>query len=103
MPKIGDGGHQPLLAADQFLLVLFQRRDVGADRNIAAVLGAALADLQPMAVVELRLEGAGAGNRRVLAGKLGADDVLAAGLDHRLVGRAGGDCRVGQAVQVLEV
>ena len=103
LAKVGDGRHQPLLAVDQLLLVLLERRDVGADRNVAAVLGAALADLQPVAVVELRLEGARAGHGRVLAGELGADDVLAAGRDHRLVGRAGGDRRVGQAVQVLEV
>ena len=37
-----------------------QRRDVGADRNIAAVLGATLVDLQPAPVAELRLEGTGA-------------------------------------------
>ena len=93
LAQVGDGRHQPLLAVDQLLLVLLQRRDVGADRNVAAVLGAALADLQPVAVVELRLEGARAGNGRVLAGELGADDVLAAGRDHRLVRRAGGDRR----------
>ncbi len=103
LAQIGDGGHQPLLAVDQLLFVLLERRDVGADRNVAAVLGAAFADLQPMAVVELRLEGACAGNGRVLAGKLGADDVLAAGLDHGFVGRAGGDRLVGQAVQILEI
>ena len=83
LAKVGDGRHQPLLAVDQLLFVLLQRRDVGADRNVAAVLGAALADLQPVAVVELRLEGARAGHGRVLAGELGADDVLAAGRDHR--------------------
>ena len=89
--------------SDQLLLVLLERGDVGADRDVAAVLGAPLADLQPVAVVELRLEGARAGHGRVFAGELGADDVLAAGRDHRLVGRAGGDRLVGQAVQVLEV
>ncbi len=103
LAKVRHGRHQSLFAADQLLFMLFQRRDVGADRNVAAVLGAALADLQPVAVVELRLEGARAGNRRVLAGELGADGVLAAGRDHRLVRRAGGDRRVGQTVQVLEV
>ena len=56
--QVGDGRHQPPLAVDQLLLVLLERGDVGADRDVAAVLGAPLADLQPAAVVELRLEGA---------------------------------------------
>ena len=51
---------------------------VGADRNIAAVLGAALADVQPASVVELGLESAGAGIALafaggVLAGRPGAE------------------------------
>ena len=65
--QVGDRRHQPLLAVDQLFLVRLQRRDVGADRNIAAVLGAALADVQPAAVFELGLEGAGAGNGRARA------------------------------------
>ena len=56
-----------LLALDQLLFVALQRGDVGADRDEAAVLGAPLADLQPAAVVELRLEGARAGHRAALA------------------------------------
>ena len=87
-----------------FFSLQLERGDVGADRDIAAVLGAALADLQPVAVVELRLEGARAGHGRVRrAVSLGADHVLAAGGDHVLVGRAGGDGVVGQVVQILEV
>jgi len=31
--------------------------DVGADRDVAAILGAALGDVQPAAVVELGFEG----------------------------------------------
>ena len=34
----------------RLLLLALQRGDVGADRNVAAVLGAALVDLQPAAV-----------------------------------------------------
>ena len=60
--QVGDRRHQPLLAVDQLLLVQLERGDVGADRDVAAVLGAPLADVQPAAVVELRLEGAGAGD-----------------------------------------
>ena len=60
--QIGDGRHQPLLALDQLFFVRLERGDVGADRDVAAVLGAALADVQPAAVIELGLEGAGAGH-----------------------------------------
>ena len=56
--EVRDDGDELLLGFDQLLLVALQRRDVGADRDIAAVLGAALVDLQPAPVVELRLEGA---------------------------------------------
>ncbi len=101
--QVVDGGEQPLLAFDQLGLVHLERRDVGADRDVAAVLGAPLADLQPVAVVELRLEGAGAWNGRVLARKLGADDVLAARGHHVLVGGARRNRLVRQVVQVLEV
>jgi len=53
--------------------VLLDAGNVGADRDVAAILGAALADMQPAAVVELRFEGARA--RRLGAGFLqpGAD------------------------------
>ena len=53
-----DGGAQAQVVVDQLLLVLLDAGDVGADRDVAAVLGAALADVQPAAVLELRLEGA---------------------------------------------
>ena len=59
--QVGDRRHQPLLALHQLLFVPLDVGDVGADRDIAAVLGAALADVQPAAVVELGLEGARAG------------------------------------------
>ena len=50
--------HQPLLALHQLFFVPLDGGDVGADRDVAAVLGAPLADVQPAAVLELRLEGA---------------------------------------------
>ena len=100
--QIGDGGHQALLALHQLFFVQLDVGDVGADRNIAAVLGAPLADVQPAAVVELRLEGARAGDL-ALAGDLRAHDRLAAGRDHRFVGRAGLDRLVRQVVQLLEI
>ena len=56
--QVDDGGAQAEVVVDQLLLVLLDAGDVGADRDVAAVLGAALADVQPAAVVELRLEGA---------------------------------------------
>ena len=49
--EVRDGRDELLLGLDQPLLVALQGRDVGADRDVAAVLGAALVDLQPAAVV----------------------------------------------------
>ncbi len=69
LAQVGYRRHQPLLALHQLFFVQLQRGDVGADRDIAAVLGAALADMQPAAVVELRLEGARARQRRPLVGE----------------------------------
>src|SRR6476619_4088391 len=45
------------------MLVFLDAGDVGADRDVAAVLGAALADMEPAAILELRLEGARARRR----------------------------------------
>ncbi len=56
--QIRDGRHQPALGIHQLFFVPLQRRDVGADRNIAAILGAPLVDLKPTAVAELCLVGA---------------------------------------------
>ena len=100
---VGDGRHQPLLAVDQFFLVRLERGDVGADRDIAAVLGAPLADVQPAAVLELGLEGARAGNIRAAGDRLAAHHRLAAGLDHGFIGSADRDRLVGQIVQFLEI
>ena len=82
--------HQALLALHQLFFVPLERGDVGADRDEAAILGAPLADVQPAAVVELRLEGARA-RASAVARDLRADHRLAPGRDHRLVGGAGGD------------
>ena len=100
---IGDRRHQPLLAVDQLLLVRLERGDVGADRDIAAVLGAPLADVQPAAILELSLEGACAGNIRAAGDRLGAHHRLAAGGDHEFVRGAYHDRLVGQIVQLLEI
>ncbi len=54
-----------------------------------AVLGAALADLEPAAVVELGFERAGAGKGASIARELHAHDRLASGGRDVLVGRAG--------------
>ena len=96
-------GAQAGVVFDQLLLVFLDAGDVGADRDVAAVLGAAFGDVQPAAVVELRLEGAGA--RRMRAGFLqpGAHFRHAADLDHGLVRGAGRHRRVRQLVQALEV
>ena len=100
---VGDGRHQPLLAVDQFLFMRLERGDVGADRDIAAVLGAPLADVQPAAVLEFGLEGTRAGNIRAAGDCLAAYHRLAASLDHGFVRSADGDRLVGQIVQFLEI
>ena len=101
--QIVDGGDPALLAFDQLLLVQLDLGDVGADRDVAAVLGAPLADVHPAAVVELRLEGARAGRLAVVVGDGGADDRLAARGDDGFVGRAGGDRLVRQVMQLLKI
>ena len=55
--QVVDRRHLPLLALDQLLLVQFELGDVGADGDVAAVLGAPFADMHPAPVVELRFEG----------------------------------------------
>ena len=83
--------------------MLLDAGDVGADRDVATVLGAPLADMQPAAVFELGLEGAGTGRRRAAFLHAGADLRHAADLDHGLIGRAGDDGGLRQLVQTLEV
>ena len=100
--QVGDRRDQALLALHQLFFVQLDGGDVGADRDVAAVLGAPLADVQPAAVVELRLEGAGARDL-AFAGDLGAHHRLAPGGDHGVVGGAGLDRLVRQVVQLLEV
>src|SRR5262249_26457936 len=97
------GCAQAQIVVDQLLLVLLDAGNVGADRNVTAVLCAAFADVQPASIVELGLEGACAGD---LAGAFlvtGADLRHAADLDHGLIGGAGDDGGVRQLVQLLEV
>ena len=87
----------------QLLFVPLDGGDVGADRHVAAVLGAALADVQPAAVLELGLEGARAGDlaRRLIT------RVRTTGLRPAattvVIGRAGPDRLVGQVVQRQEI
>src|SRR5262249_31654688 len=100
--QVGDRLHQPLLAFDQLVFVQLDRGDVGADRDVAAVLGAALADVQPAALVELRLKGAPARSLPFREG-LRANGRLPAGGDRGVGGGAGDDGRVWQIVQRLEV
>jgi len=77
--------------------------DVGADRDVAAVLGAPFADVEPAPVVELRLESARARRRGAVGGSGGAHDRLASGRDDGLVRGAGADHLVGKVVQSLEI
>ena len=63
LAQVGHRRHQPALRIEQLLFVVLQGRDVGADRNIAAVLGGTLVDLQPSAVGEAHFVAAHAGLR----------------------------------------
>src|SRR4029079_13012513 len=56
--EIADGCDQLPIRIEQTLLVALQRRNVGAHGDITAVAGAALVDVKPTTVGELRLEGA---------------------------------------------
>ena len=65
LSELGDSRQEQPLGVDELLLMLFQRGDVGADRDIAAVARASLVDLQPPSVGKSRLVGARAlGNVR---------------------------------------
>ena len=100
-PKLGDACPELLLALGEALLALLQHGDVGADADIAPVAGAPLVDVQPPAVLDLRLIGAavvviGAGDRHALG-----DDRLGRRGDHVVIGAAGAHRVVGQAVELL--
>ena len=86
-------------------LVALDGGDVGADGNVAAVFGAALADVQPASVFELRLERARARVVRICAiGRVPqAHYRLALGRDDLVIGHARGDGFVGKVMQGLEV
>ncbi len=100
--EIADGRHQPPFLFAQALLMALEKRDVGADRDEAAIAGAPFVDLQPAFVGELHLGGA----RRpalVRVGDPALDDrPLGGGLDDGALG-AGHEDAVGQAVDLLEV
>ena len=90
-----------LLAVGEALLALLQHGDVGADADIAAVAGAALVDMKPAAVLDLRLVGAGvvvvgAGDGHALG-----DDRLGRRGDNLVIGAAGAHHVVGEAVELL--
>ena len=107
--QIGDGRDQALLAVDQAGLVALDGGDVGADRNIAAVLGAPLTLMcsqRPSSSWASKVRAAGIARAfagGMLAGRLGAELRLAAGGDDLVIGHAGSDRLVGEVVQRLEV
>ena len=100
-PQLGDACPELLLALGEALLALLQHGDVGADADIATVAGPPLVDMQPTAVLDLRLIGAavvviGAGDRHALG-----DDRLGRCGDHLVIRAAGTHRVVGQAVELL--
>src|ERR1700722_113076 len=74
--QVADGRGLALFAFDQLLLVQLYLRNIGADRDVAAVLGAPLADVHPAAVVEPDFERAGTRGLDVVVGDRGAEDRL---------------------------
>ncbi len=68
---------------DELLLMALQGRDVRADRDVAAVLGAAFVDLQPAPVAELGLEGARPDRAAVAADEPMPDDGRLRAFHHR--------------------
>ena len=100
-PQLGDACPELLLALGEALLALLQHGDVGADADIATVAGPTLVDMQPAAVLDLRLVGAavvviGAGDRHALG-----DDRFGRCGDHLVIRTAGAHRVVGQAVELL--
>ncbi len=101
--QVGDRRHQAPFAVDQLFLVGLERGDVGADRHVAAVLGAAFADVQPAAVLELRFESPRAGDGRAAGDDLVAHHRLRSGRDHGLIGARRRDVVIGEIVEFLEI
>jgi hypothetical protein len=56
--EVADGGHQPAFGIAQPFLMTLQKGDIGADRDEAAIAGAALVDLQPAVIGKLHFGGA---------------------------------------------
>ena len=85
--RVGDHRQQAALGLEQLLLVALDLGDVGLHRNDAAVLGAALVDLKPQAVVELDLLRRGAGLRLAHGVDLARRERLSARREHVLAAR----------------
>ncbi|KQW18559.1 hypothetical protein ASC80_21380 [Afipia sp. Root123D2] len=90
--EIDDTGGQPHVVFDQLLFVKLDLGDVGADGDVAAVLGAPLADMEPAPVVKLSLEGAGARRPGDGFGQPRTDFRHPPDFDHRLIGRTRHHC-----------
>jgi hypothetical protein len=101
-PQVGDGRHQPPLGIEQLFLMAFQRGNVGADRNIAAIFGASFVDLQPSPVAEPRFVGPRAGLRALADGNLRLHLRRRAHRHQLPIGGAGDDSFLRQIVQALE-
>ncbi|OWK25267.1 hypothetical protein AJ87_12325 [Rhizobium yanglingense] len=100
--EVADGRDETPLGFAQALLVALQKRNVGADRNHAAVAGAAFVDLQPALVGKLDL------GRARMAGAIGIrhaaldDRPGGCGVDHAALGAWNEDA-VWEPVGLLEV
>src|SRR5919109_1436213 len=79
-----------------------ERRDVGADRDIASVLGASFVDLQPAAIAKARLIGTRSGKRPLAERDLGLNDWRRSSRHHLRIRRPGDDDIVRQMMEFLE-
>ena len=81
----------------------FERGDVGADRNIAAVLGAPFIDLEPAAIAKPRLVGARPGKRPFAERDLRLNDGGRSFRHHLHIRRSGGDRIIREMMEFLEL
>ena len=99
-PELRHARPELLLALGEALLASLQNRHVRADAHIAAVTGAALVDMQPAAILQLRFVGASVLVLAVRADPL-AQDRVRGRADDVVISRPGADGAIGQPVELL--
>src|SRR4029078_12766241 len=100
MAKLGAFRLELLLGLGKTLLVLLEDGDVGVDTDKAAILGAALLDVQPAPVLDLRLIVAAIDLPEVDVDAL-PHDRLGGGFDHCVIGRTWTNGILGKSMKLL--